>query len=43
VEAERLAVLGWRSAWLGPRVLRAETAVVAAATLALSALGEGGY
>lgn len=42
-EARRLSALGWRSAWLGPRVLRAETAVVAAVTLALSALGEGGY
>jgi len=34
-ELERLAALGWRRAWLGPRVLRAETAAVAAAVLAL--------
>lgn len=42
-EAERLVAAGWRAAWLGPRILRAETAVVAAAVLALSAAGEGGY
>lgn len=42
-EAGRLVTRGWRPAWLGRRVLRAETAVLAAATLALHALGEGGY
>ena len=42
-EAEALVARGWRPAWLGPRILRAETAVLAAATLALHALGEGGY
>ncbi len=42
-EADRLVAQGWEAAWLGPRVLRAETAVIAAAVLALSALGDGGY
>lgn len=42
-EAQQLEASGWRAAWLGPRILRAETAVIVAATLALSALGEGGY
>ncbi len=42
-EAEALVARGWRPAWLGPRILRAETAVIAAATLALHALAEGGY
>lgn len=42
-EAARLEAAGWAPASLGPRVLRAETAVVAAAVLALHALGEGGY
>ncbi len=42
-EADALERLGWRAAWLGPRILRAETAVVVAATLAMHALGEGGY
>lgn len=34
-EAAGLAAAGWTGIWLGPRILRAETAVVAAATLAL--------
>lgn len=38
-EVHALEGLGWRVASLGPRVLRAETAVVAAATLAADALG----
>lgn len=42
-EVVHLQQAGWRAAWLGSRVLRAETAVVVAATLALHALGEGGY
>lgn len=42
-EVAALRALGWRSAWLGPRILKADTATVAGATLALSALGEGGY
>ncbi len=42
-EVEALVAVGWRGAWLGARILRAETAVVAAATLALHALGEAGY
>ena len=42
-EASALKDTGWRSAWLGARVLRAETACVVTATLAMSALGEGGY
>ena len=42
-EAAALVARGWRPAWLGARVLRAETAVVVAATLALGALGDGGY
>lgn len=42
-EVARLTVLGWRAAHLGPRILRADTAVVTAATLALSALGEAGF
>lgn len=42
-EARVLRDLGWLPASLGPRVLRAETAAVAAAVLALHALEEGGY
>ncbi|MCA9517788.1 MAG: 16S rRNA (uracil(1498)-N(3))-methyltransferase [Myxococcales bacterium] len=42
-EVEALRGMGWRSAWLGPRILKADTATVAGAALALSALGEGGY
>ena len=42
-EARDLEAAGWQAAWLGPRILRAETAVVVATTLALHALGEGGY
>lgn len=42
-EVEALEALGWQAAWLGPRILRAETAPIVAAALALSALGEGGY
>jgi 16S rRNA (uracil1498-N3)-methyltransferase len=42
-EARALEDAGWLPATLGPRVLRAETAVVAAAVLALAALGEAGY
>ncbi|TNF27480.1 MAG: 16S rRNA (uracil(1498)-N(3))-methyltransferase, partial [Deltaproteobacteria bacterium] len=42
-EGAALTAQGWRPAWLGRRILRAETAVLAAATLALHALGEGGY
>ena len=39
-EVDALVDLGWHVAWLGPRVLRAETAVIVAATLALTKLGE---
>ncbi len=42
-EAAELVARGWRQSSLGPRVMRAETAVVAAAVLALVALGERGY
>ena len=42
-EARELASRGWRQSSLGPRVMRAETAGVAAAVLALVALGERGY
>lgn len=42
-EASELVSRGWRQSSLGPRVMRAETAVVAAAVLALVALGERGY
>ncbi|MGM0574632.1 MAG: RsmE family RNA methyltransferase [Myxococcota bacterium] len=42
-EVARLRDRGWQPAWLGPRILRAETAVLVAATLAMHALGEGGY
>ncbi len=42
-EAAALEVAGWSPASLGPRILRAETAVIAAAVLGLHALGEGGY
>jgi 16S rRNA (uracil1498-N3)-methyltransferase len=42
-EAEALEAAGWHAAWLGPRILRAETACVALAVLALSAAGEHGY
>ena len=42
-EAEHLQGLGWRAVSLGPRILRAETAVVAGATLGLAALAESGY
>ena len=42
-EARGLEELGWRPAHLGPRILRADTAVVVATTLALHGLGEGGY
>jgi 16S rRNA (uracil1498-N3)-methyltransferase len=42
-EASHLDEVGWVAASLGARVLRAETAVVAAATLGLVALREGGY
>ncbi|MEC9072605.1 MAG: RsmE family RNA methyltransferase [Myxococcota bacterium] len=42
-EIQSLETLGWRSAYLGPRILRADTAVIATATLALHALEEGGY
>lgn len=39
-EIEALAALGWRAATLGARILRAETAVLVLATLALEARGE---
>jgi len=39
-EAEALVKRGWRATTLGARILRAETAVVAFAVMALSALGE---
>ncbi len=39
-EADALRALGWREAWLGPRVLRAETAVLTAAVVTLGQLGE---
>jgi len=42
-DAAALAAVGWTPASLGARILRAETAVVAAATLGLVALGEEGY
>lgn len=42
-EVTTLIAQGWTSAWLGPRVLRAETAAVTAAVLALQVLREGGY
>lgn len=42
-EAELLNQRQWRAASLGPRILRAETAVLAAATLALVALTEPAY
>ncbi|MCB9729850.1 MAG: 16S rRNA (uracil(1498)-N(3))-methyltransferase [Deltaproteobacteria bacterium] len=42
-EVEQLRRAGWVAAHLGPRVLRADTAVLCAATLALHALGEGGF
>ena len=42
-DAAHLTAAGWRPASLGPRILRAETAVIVAATLGLSALGERGY
>jgi 16S rRNA (uracil1498-N3)-methyltransferase len=42
-EAERLTAAGWTPGWLGPRVLRAETAVITAAVLGLHRLGEAGY
>jgi 16S rRNA (uracil1498-N3)-methyltransferase len=38
-EAEQLAADGWEAFSLGPRVLRAETAVVAGTTLVMQALG----
>ena len=43
VDVSALRAAGWRAASLGPRVLRAETAVVTAAVLALGALGEAWY
>lgn len=43
VEVAALESLGWRAAHLGPRILRADTAILCATTLALHALGEGGY
>lgn len=42
-EAHQLEALGWHAAWLGPRILRAETACLTLAVLALSAAGEHGY
>ena len=42
-EAAALNALGWSAASLGPRILRAETAVLVAATLALVALEEPHY
>ncbi len=42
-EVAELESLGWKAAHLGPRILRADTAIVCAATLALHALGEGGF
>lgn len=42
-EAEALEAAGWHAAWLGPRILRAETACITLAVLALSAAGEHGY
>lgn len=39
-EADALVALGWRPLWLGPRILRAETAVIALATMAQLARGE---
>ncbi|MFO0749389.1 MAG: RsmE family RNA methyltransferase [Myxococcota bacterium] len=39
-EAQRLGALGWTAATLGPRILRAETAVVTFTVMALAALGE---
>lgn len=42
-ESAHLERLGWKRAWLGSRILRAETASIVLATLALSAAGEGGY
>ncbi|MEZ4264998.1 MAG: RsmE family RNA methyltransferase [Myxococcota bacterium] len=42
-EVRDLEALGWRAAHLGPRILRADTAVLCAATLALHALGEAGF
>ena len=38
-EAEQLAADGWEAFSLGPRILRAETAVVAGTTLVMAALG----
>lgn len=43
VEVAGLEALGWSAAHLGPRILRADTAIVCATTLALHALGEGGF
>ena len=43
IEAEYLEGIGWRAMSLGPRILRAETAVVVGATLGLAALAERGY
>ena len=42
-EGQGLMEAGWKPASLGPRLLRAETAAVAAAVLGLAALREGGY
>ncbi len=42
-ESAHLERIGWKRAWLGPRILRAETASIVLTTLALSAAGEGGY
>ena len=42
-DASALDAAGWSPASLGDRVLRAETAVVAAVTLGMAALGEDGY
>ena len=42
-DADHLEALGWKSASLGARILRAETAVIAGATLSLVALKEKGY
>lgn len=39
-EVDALLDSGWTVSWLGPRVLRAETAVIVGATLALARLGE---
>lgn len=39
-EAQHLTGLGWRATTLGPRILRAETAVVTFAVMALAAAGE---